>query len=157
MAESPLWHARTADQTIADLDTSPSGLSAAEAQRRFEASGPNELPTAEGSSAVQILLEQFKNILIIILLIAVCLSAFLGEVLEAIVIAVIVLFAILLGFVQEYRAERAMEALRRMAAPLATVIRGGREMQIPSREVVPGDIVLLTRLQQLSPQNAVTR
>ena len=89
------------------------------------------------------LLEQFRNVLVLILLVAVGLSAVLGHVTEAIVIAVIVLFAVLLGFVQEYRAERAMEALRELAAPTATVLRDGDECDLPARELVPGDVVLL--------------
>ena len=72
------------------------------------------------------------------------LSAFLGHGLEATAITVIVLFAVLLGFVQEYRAERAIEALREMVAPTATVVRDGREIEIPARDLVPGDLVLLT-------------
>ena len=81
--------------------------------------------------------------LIIILLVATALSAFLGHGVEAIAIAVIVLFAVLLGFVQEYRAERAIEALRQMAAPTATVLRDGEEIEIPARDLVPGDVILL--------------
>ena len=90
-----------------------------------------------------LLFEQFKNVLIVILLIAVGLSAFLGHGVEAIAIAVIVLFAVLLGFVQEYRAERAIEALRQMAAPTATVLRDGEEVDVPARDLVPGDVILL--------------
>jgi Ca2+-transporting ATPase len=82
-------------------------------------------------------------VLIIILIIATIFSAFLGEGLDAIVIAVIVLFAVGLGFIQEYRAERAIEALRQMAAPTAAVMRDGEEIEVPAREVVPGDIVLV--------------
>ena len=86
---------------------------------------------------------QFQNVLILILLIATALSAYLGEVVEAIAIGVIVGFAILLGFVQEYRAERALAALRQMAAPMARVLRGGTETEVPAQDVVPGDLVLL--------------
>ncbi|MDH4282884.1 MAG: HAD-IC family P-type ATPase [Myxococcales bacterium] len=86
---------------------------------------------------------QFKNVLIIILLIATAISAFVGHGVEAIAIAVIVLFAVVLGFVQEYRAERAIEALRRMAAPTVTAIRDGQEIRMPARELVPGDLILL--------------
>jgi Ca2+-transporting ATPase len=138
------WHNRSVQQTMSDLGTSELGLTPEEADRRLREHGPNELPKAQRITPWMILLEQFQNVLIIILLIAVTLSAFLGEVLESVVIAVIVLFAILLGFVQEYRAERAMEALRAMAAPLAKLIREGREVEIPSREVVPGDLLLLS-------------
>ena len=90
------------------------------------------------------LLEQFENVLILILLVGAGLSAILGHETEAIVISVIVVFAALLGFLQEYRAERALEALRELAAPTATVVRGGRELDVPARELVPGDLVRLT-------------
>jgi Ca2+-transporting ATPase len=101
------------------------------------------LETASRISPWRILLEQFQNVLIIILLVATVLSAFLGHGIEAIAIAVIVLFAVILGFVQEYRAERAIQALRQMAAPHAIVVRDGRETDIPAREVVPGDVILV--------------
>jgi Ca2+-transporting ATPase len=88
-------------------------------------------------------LEQFKNILILILLAATVASAFLGHAVEAIAITVIVLFAVVLGFVQEYRAERAIEALRKMAAPTANALRNGKEVALPARDLVPGDVFLL--------------
>src|SRR3989338_3551553 len=119
------------------------GLSAAEATRMIAEYGPNELQVTARTSAWSLLFAQFKNVLILILLVATILSAFLGHGVEAIAIVVIVLFAVLLGFVQEYRAERAIEALRRMAAPTATVFRDGNELEIPARELVPGDIILL--------------
>jgi Ca2+-transporting ATPase len=97
----------------------------------------------EGPSALRIFLEQFSNLFIIILIAAVVISAFIGHALEAQVILVIVLFAAILGFIQEYRAEQAIQALREMAAPTARVIREGREVEIPAREIVPGDLVLL--------------
>jgi Ca2+-transporting ATPase len=137
------WHTRSTDDVAGALGTDPQGLTSNDAAARLEQHGFNELPRADAVSPWKILVEQFQNVLIIILLIAVALSAVLGEVLESLVIAVIVLFAIVLGFVQEYRAERAMEALRRMAAPAARVIRDGHERTIPAREVVPGDLVLL--------------
>ncbi len=88
-------------------------------------------------------MEQFKNVLVLILLGAAAISLFLDHGVEAIVIAVIVLFAVFLGFIQEYRAERAIEALRRMAAPTASVLRDGIEGKIPARDLVPGDVILL--------------
>jgi Ca2+-transporting ATPase len=118
-------------------------LSNEEAARRLAAHGPNELEAADVIAPWQILLAQFKNVLILILLVAVGLSAVLGHATEAVVISVIVVFAAVLGFVQEYRAERAIEALRQMAAPNATVVRDGKEDDVPARELVPGDVVLL--------------
>ncbi len=138
-----LWHTKTIKESFERLKSTPRGLTAAEAARRLDDFGPNELQAAGRVSPWTILLEQFKNVLIIILLFATALSAFLGHGIEAVAIAVIVLFAVILGFVQEYRAERAIEALREMAAPAATVIREGRERRIPARELVPGDLILL--------------
>jgi len=119
------------------------GLSDTEARRRLPEFGANELLAEHRVSPWMILLEQFKNSLVLILLIAVTLSAFLGHTFEASAIAIIVLFAVLLGFYQEYRAERAIDALRQMAAPNATVVRDGNETDIPGRDLVPGDIVVL--------------
>jgi Ca2+-transporting ATPase len=138
------WHTQPVEAVFARLSSSPSGLSSAEAAPRLAEHGPNEFGTAEGTSPWALLFEQFKNVLIVILLVATALSAFLGHGLEAIAIAVIVIFAVVLGFIQEYRAERAIDALREMAAPTATVLRDGQENETPARELVPGDVVLLT-------------
>jgi len=131
-------------EVASDLSTDPtSGLSSEQAKTRLRQYGPNELRAAEQVSPWVMLIGQFKNVLIIILLIAVALSAGLGHSLEAAAIAVIVLFAVLLGFFQEYRAERAIEALRELAAPVASVVRDGTDCEVPAREVVPGDVILL--------------
>jgi Ca2+-transporting ATPase len=114
-----------------------------ETARRLAACGPNELEPPHRVSPWGLFCEQFKNVLIVILLVATALSAFLGHGIEAVAIAVIVLFAVLLGFVQEFRADRAIEALRRMAAPTAAVLRDGAETEIPARELVTGDVVIL--------------
>jgi P-type Ca2+ transporter type 2C len=138
------WYTLEPAQVAAQLNTHLlHGLSQAEATRRLAEYGPNELQAVERISPWALLLEQFKNILIVILLVAVGLSVVLGEGIEALVIAVIVLFAVLLGFVQEYRAERAIEALRQMAAPTATVLRDDEEQDIAARDLVPGDVILL--------------
>ena len=137
------WHTLSVSQTFEKLSSSGSGLRVAEAERRLTEYGPNQLQVAARISPWMILLDQVKNVLIIILLFATALSAFLGHGVEAIAITVIVLFAVILGFVQEYRAERAIEALREMAAPTATVIRDGRERRINALELVPGDLILL--------------
>jgi P-type Ca2+ transporter type 2C len=138
------WHRLSVADVAVRLETSPdSGLSSEEAARRLAAHGPNELEAADVIAPWRILLAQFTNVLILILLVAVGLSALLGHATEAAVISVIVVFAAVLGFVQEYRAERAIEALRQMAAPNATVVRDGKEDDVPARELVPGDVVLL--------------
>jgi Ca2+-transporting ATPase len=137
------WHTLPVATVLDRLETTESGLSDAEAARRLVQHGPNELEASGRTSPWSLLFAQFKNVLILILMVAVGLSALLGHALEAVVIAVILLFAVVLGFVQEYRAERAIEGLRRMAAPVANVLRGGEEQDVPARSLVPGDVFLL--------------
>jgi Ca2+-transporting ATPase len=138
-----LWHTLSSETVFAHLKSTPTGLTGVEAAQRLAEYGPNELQAAHRISPWTILFEQFKNVLIVILLVATTLSAFLGHGIEAIAIAVIVLFAVLLGFAQEYRAERATEALRQMAAPTATALRDREEVEIPARTLVPGDVIFL--------------
>jgi Ca2+-transporting ATPase len=140
---TPVWSALTSEAVFAKLNSGPGGLRHSQASERLAEFGPNELQAAKPISPWRILLEQFKNILILILLSATLASAFLGHGIEAIAITVIVLFAVVLGFIQEYRAERAIEALRKMAAPTASVIRDGKEVELPARDLVPGDVFLL--------------
>ena len=140
----PPPHAASPREVAEALSTDPaSGLREEEAARRLESRGPNELPASGRTPAGRILLAQFANVLVLILLVAIGLSLALGHTVEALVIGAIALFSVLLGFIQEFRAERALEALRRLASPDATVIREGRERDIPSRDVVPGDLVVL--------------
>lgn len=139
-----LWHAMEPAQVLKDLVSDEHlGLQEEEAKRRLERYGYNELKKEERTSPLRLFLNQFKNILILILLAAIVLSALVGEVVDAAIIAVIVVFCAVLGFIQEYRAERALDALRRMLSPTITVLRGGKEEEIPSKELVPGDILLL--------------
>lgn len=119
------------------------GLNDETVQQRLETHGPNALETARGVSPLQLLYGQFRNVLIIVLLAAAALSALVGETVDAVIILVIVLFSAVLGFVQEYRAERAVEALENMLSPMIKVVREQRKLEVPSRELVPGDIVLL--------------
>ena len=150
------WHAQPVDVVLRTFATSMSGLSRGEAALRLDSYGRNELQAFEPTSAWHTLAAQFKNVLVVILLAATLLSGLLGHVLEASAIAVIVLFAVLLGFIQEYRAERALEALRKMAAPLAHVIRDGAERSIPSPEVVPGDLVVLRAGDRVPADGRIT-
>ena len=138
------WHALDTAQTLEKLRTDPvRGLSEAEARTRLETYGPNELKAEEKTSPWKVFFHQFTNILIIILLVATVLSALVGEIFDAALILVIVVFCAVLGFVQEYRAERALEALKKMLSPMIRVIRDGHEQDVPTKDVVPGDIMLL--------------
>lgn len=141
--QQPSWHARTVEQIYEAVRSGPSGLTEEEADHRLAEHGFNEIEQGRGASAFRLFLSQFKSVLVIILLVAIGFSAYLGHTVESIVIAVIVLFAVLLGFFQEYRAERAMEALQQMAAPMASVMRDGKFVEMPARYLVPGDIVRL--------------
>jgi Ca2+-transporting ATPase len=137
-------YGRPLDEVIARLETSlESGLSGKEASKRLADLGANELAQEERVSPVRLFFAQFKNTLIIILLVATILSALLGEIVDAAIIAVIVLFCAVLSFYQEYRADNALKALRKMLAPTIRVLRDGAEARVPSRELVPGDIMLL--------------
>ncbi|HWP24296.1 MAG TPA: HAD-IC family P-type ATPase, partial [Candidatus Binatia bacterium] len=131
-------------EVLQRLDTDAvAGLGDLEAAARLAEFGANEVRTFRAVSPWALFAQQFRNLLIVILLVGAALSLFLGQAVEATTIVIIVLLAALLGFVQEFRAERALEALRRRAAPTATVIRGGEEKIIAARDVVPGDIVVL--------------
>jgi Ca2+-transporting ATPase len=138
------WYALPVDETLKELDSSPEGLSQDEAARRLERFGPNTLREEKRISPWEIFLGQFKNFLILLLIAATVISLFLGETLDAVVIFTIVIASAILGFYQEYRAERAMQALKAMASPAASVLRNGEEVEIPAAEVVPGDVMLLT-------------
>jgi Ca2+-transporting ATPase len=139
-----VWHSMESAQVIKDLGTDIyRGLTEPEVRSRLEKYGYNELKREERASPFTLFINQFKNILIIILLAAVVLSALVGELVDAGIILVIVIFCAVLGFTQEYRAERALEALKKMLSPTVTVLRGEKEEEIPSKELVPGDILLL--------------
>ena len=142
-ANQPTWHSLAVADVFSELNASTNGLTEEMARERLVSYGQNELQAGHKVSAWRILFDQFKNVLLLILIIATGLSIASGHGTEAIVIGVIVFFAVALGFYQEYRAERAMEALQQMAAPTATVIRDGEEAQLPARNLVPGDAILL--------------
>jgi Ca2+-transporting ATPase len=138
------WHTLETQDAIHQIDSNlESGLTAVEAARRLEEYGQNELVERAGRSAWSILLEQFTGIMVVILIISAVISAILGETIDAIVIMVIVVLNAVLGFVQEYRAERAMAALKRMAVPHVRVRRDGRLQEVTALSLVPGDIIQL--------------
>ena len=116
------WHALAVDEVLKILETKTQGLDEDEAERRLAYYGPNELRREKGRSRLSIFLNQFKNVLILILLIATGLSIIIGEVLDAVLIVTIVMVSAVLGAFQEYRAERALEALRKLTAPELSLI-----------------------------------
>src|SRR4030066_1173121 len=138
------WHSLEVPQALKELKTDlHRGLTKDEVKTRLEKYGYNELKKEEKISPFTLFVNQFKNILIIILIVAIVLSALVGEVVDAVIIAVIVVFCAALGFIQEYRAERALEALKKMLSPTITALRGGKEEEASSKELVPGDVLLL--------------
>ena len=139
-----LPHTLTAKETIDALQTNATtGLSSKEAQARLQQYGSNQLVATVHDSAIVLLFNQFKNSLIIILLCATVLSGVLGHIIEAIAIGVIILFSVALGFIQELRASHALEALQKLAAPVALALRNGTETEILAHQLVPGDLIII--------------
>ncbi len=142
--EGDTRHAQDASEVIQSLRTSSvNGLTSEDSAQRLAECGPNELTEPPSPSLWSMILEQFRNFIIIILLVAAVVSAFLGDYIEAAAIMAIVVLNAVLSVIQERRAEEALAALRRLAAPEAHVIRDGLRQRIPARELVPGDVVLL--------------
>ncbi|HWR59413.1 MAG TPA: HAD-IC family P-type ATPase, partial [Thermodesulfovibrionales bacterium] len=137
------WHVLSSDEALAKLNAFRTGLSHVEVETRLRHFGPNELAEKKQKSAFRMLLDQFSDFMILILIAAALISGFIGEASDTIAIIVIVLLNAVLGFSQEYRAEKAMAALKRMAAAQATVIRGGEQSVVSASSLVPGDIVTL--------------
>jgi len=135
---------QSVQEVIKRFWTLPTGLSKQEAKARLEKYGPNSLLEKEGKPPLLLFLEQFKSFLVIILIIATFVSAFLGETIDAIVIFVIVILNAVFGFLQEFKAGKAIEALKRMTAPVAVVLRDSVEQKIPASELVLGDILILS-------------
>jgi Ca2+-transporting ATPase len=142
------WHSKTVEQVLEELQTDPLGLKDETAKKHLETYGFNELKEGKRTTALRILLNQFKDIFVIMLLIATVISFVAASSqnepqTETITIAAIVVLNSVVGFVQEYRSEKAMEAMKKLTAPKARLMRNGREVIVPAKEVVPGDIVLL--------------
>jgi Ca2+-transporting ATPase len=139
-----VWHALAPEEIIHQLATpTETGLTSEEAAHRLEAYGPNQLEEAPGVTFWQMLFDQFNNFVVILLIVAAVISAILGDWEEAAAILAIVILNATLGVVQERRAEQALAALKKLAAPEAQVIRDGQRQSVSSLKLVPGDIVLL--------------
>jgi len=137
------WHGISAERVLADLGASPEGLTSAEAKLRLALYGPNTLPAPPGKSVLERLLAQIANPLIYVLLAAAAISAILGHYVDMAVILAVVCFNAIIGFVQEGKAERALDAIRNMINPSASVIRDGQRITIDGALIVPGDILVL--------------
>jgi Ca2+-transporting ATPase len=137
------WHALESGRVLDALDSRLTGLSAREAQERLAVHGPNELSAAEGVSPWKLLLAQFRSLIVWILVAAAIVSGALGEAVDALAILAIVVLNAAIGFYQEWSAEKAIAALRKMAAPQAKVMREGRVAAVAAGGVVPGDVLVL--------------
>ncbi|MCX7176926.1 MAG: cation-translocating P-type ATPase [Proteobacteria bacterium] len=139
-----VWHAATPEEVAENLQVDPAiGLSTAEAARQLALLGANSLPEAQGRGVIRMLVDQFSDFMILVLIAAAVISGLIGEPADTLAIVVIVLLNAVIGFAQDYRAERAMSALRKMAAPTARVRRDGLTQVVPAEQLVPGDVVLL--------------
>jgi magnesium-transporting ATPase (P-type) len=139
----PEWHAWPSGSILDQLDSAPGGLDEAEATRRLSVHGPNQLARTRKRSALRRFLEQFHNILLYVMLAAAVVTAVLGHWIDTGVLIAAVLVNALIGFVQEGKAESALDAIRGMLAPHATVVRNGRRREIDAAGLVPGDIVAI--------------
>ena len=135
----PVWHNMASDEVLRHLESSPTGLTTTEAQKRLAEHGPNAIPEKRKRSLLVMLLGQFADFMIMVLLVAALISGFVGEPQDTIAILVIVLLNAIIGAVQEFRAERAVAALREMAAPETHVYRDNQAVTLASAELVPGD------------------
>ncbi len=137
------YYRQTAQQALTSQQSSANGLTEQEVAQRARQYGPNKLSEGEKKSMLRVFLEQFKDLLVLILIVAACISAASGNMESTIVIFAVLILNAILGTVQYLKAEKSLESLKAMSSPTAKVLRGGKRMEIPSAEVVPGDIVLL--------------
>ena len=137
------WHALETTEVLNYLQVQDDGLTSEEAKSRLAHYGPNQLREAPRTTFLQMLWEQLNNFVVILLIVASVISALLGDYVEASAIMAIVVLNAVLGIVQERRAEEALAALKKLAAPDAQVMRDGHRVSVPSYELVPGDLVFL--------------
>ncbi len=136
-------YTESVEKVLADLDSSRDGLSAKEAKKRLETFGKNSIEQGKGTSLLKIFVDQFRSFLVYILFIAATVAFLVGEQLDAAAIFAILLINAVLGFAQEYKAEKALKALKEMVVLKTVVVRGGKEQEVNAEEIVPGDIVVL--------------
>jgi Ca2+-transporting ATPase len=138
------WHQREVHELVAEHAVDPEhGLHAAEVERRLELHGPNELPSVAQRGPLAILAAQFTDFMVLVLLAAAVVSGLIGDLIDTLAILVIVVLNAVIGFMQSWRADRAMAALKQLAAARATVVRSQQTQEVAASKLVPGDIVLL--------------
>ena len=144
VAETTPWHTMQIDEVVKNLGTNTdTGLSRTAVENRLKKYGYNQLEEKEGVSPIMLFLSQFNDFIVWVLIAAAIVSGFMGEWVDALAIIAIVIINAIIGFIQEYRAEKSLAALQKMSAPFSKVLRDGEVHSIPSRDIVPGDIVLL--------------
>ena len=143
MSENKNYHIRSVEEVMTELNTRTMGLTQSEAKKRLEENGPNVLPEGDKKTLLGIFLQQFKNVMIWVLIGASIISLILDEPTDAIIIFIVVLLNSVMGTIQEARAEAALESLKSLAAPQSTVVRDGKVSVIDSSELVTGDMVIL--------------
>lgn len=151
------WHELEVKDALKKLRTSERGLTEGEVKSRLDEYGMNEIKRKKKISKLRIFANQFTSPLVIILIIATILSALIGEMLDALVILIILIFNAVFGFFQEYRAEKTIEALKKLTAPEAVVVRDGKTKRVPSNLVVPGDIVILEQGAKVPADLRITK
>jgi len=137
------WHQKTSDEVLRDLGTSARGLSSEEAARRLKKYGPNEIKEKKKKSPLRMFFDQFRDFMILVLVAAAVVSGVIGEPADTTAIIVIIILNAVIGFTQEYRADKAIEALKKMSAPAATVLREGSPEEVAASYLVTGDAVLI--------------
>ncbi|MEM2094589.1 MAG: HAD-IC family P-type ATPase, partial [Candidatus Bathyarchaeia archaeon] len=142
-SEVQAYYAMDVDSVMKMLESTAGGLTEAEARDRLIKFGPNQISERKRVTALHIFADQFRDIFVLMLLAAALISAFIGEVVDAMTISAIIILVAVVGFVQDYRGEKALEAMKKMAAATARVLREGREQVVLASEVVPGDILIL--------------
>ena len=137
------WHEQSVEHVLKVLNVTPAGLTEDDARSRLATYGPNQMPEPPRRGPLMRFLLQFHNLLIYVLLGAAAITALLGHAIDTGVILAVVIVNAVIGFLQEGKAEKAMDAIRQMLAPAASVLRAGQRRTVPGEELVPGDIVLL--------------
>ena len=143
-------HSLSVEDSLKALNSSANGLSTNEARKRLKKFGLNILKEKNKISKLTIFLNQFKSFIVILLIVATIISTILGENLDALVILIVVIFNAIFGFLQEYKAEKAIEELRKLSNPTVIVLRDNKEVKVPSKELVPGDIIILSTGDKIS-------